>query len=112
MRIGVESSWGAGELAVPLIGDFNVDNVLTVLAVLLAWNIPLPQALAALGACRPPSGRMEVFGGTDGMPLAIVDYAHTPDGLTKALTAARAHCRGRLRVVFGCGGDRDPGKRP
>jgi UDP-N-acetylmuramoyl-L-alanyl-D-glutamate--2,6-diaminopimelate ligase len=112
LRIAVESSWGPGELAVPLIGDFNVDNVLTVLAVLLAWNVPLSQALAALGACRPPSGRMEVFGGADGRPLAIVDYAHTPDGLTKALTAARAHCRGRLRVVFGCGGDRDPGKRP
>jgi UDP-N-acetylmuramoyl-L-alanyl-D-glutamate--2,6-diaminopimelate ligase len=54
---------------------------------------------------------MEVFGGTGGSPLAIVDYAHTPDGLTKALTAARSHCRGRLHVVFGCGGDRDPGKR-
>ena len=112
LRIGIESSWGPGELAVPLIGDFNIDNVLTVLAVLLAWNLPLAQSLAALGACRPPRGRMEVFGGTDGMPLGIVDYAHTPDGLTKALTAARAHCRGRLRVVFGCGGDRDPGKRP
>ena len=112
LRIAIESSWGAGELAVPLIGDFNADNVLTVLAVLLAWNVPLSQALAALGACRAPTGRMEVFGGADGRPLAIVDYAHTPDGLTKALTAARAHCRGRLRVVFGCGGDRDPGKRP
>jgi UDP-N-acetylmuramoyl-L-alanyl-D-glutamate--2,6-diaminopimelate ligase len=112
LRIAIESSWGAGELAVPLIGDFNVDNVLTVLAVLLAWNVPLSQALAALGVCTAPSGRMEVFGGHDGLPLAIVDYAHTPDGLTKALTAARAHCRGQLRVVFGCGGDRDPGKRP
>jgi UDP-N-acetylmuramoyl-L-alanyl-D-glutamate--2,6-diaminopimelate ligase len=111
LRIAVDSSWGPGELAVPLIGDFNVDNVLTVLAVLLAWDVPLSQALAALGACRPPSGRMEVFGGTGGSPLAIVDYAHTPDGLTKALTAARSHCRGRLHVVFGCGGDRDPGKR-
>ena len=111
LRITIESSWGPGELTVPLIGDFNVDNVLTVLAVLLAWGIPLPQALEALAMCRPPSGRMEMFGGTPGMPLGIVDYAHTPDGLTKALTAARAHCRGRLRVVFGCGGDRDPGKR-
>jgi UDP-N-acetylmuramoyl-L-alanyl-D-glutamate--2,6-diaminopimelate ligase len=112
LRISTESSWGAGELAVPLIGEFNVDNVLTVLAVLLAWNIPLSQAAAALAMCRPPSGRMETFGGTNGLPLAIVDYAHTPDGLTKALSAARAHCHGRLRVVFGCGGDRDPGKRP
>ena len=112
LRIAIESSWGAGELAVPLIGDFNIDNVLTVLAVLLAWKIPLPQALAALARCQPPSGRLETFGGTAGQPLAIVDYAHTPDGLMKALQAARAHCRGQLRVVFGCGGDRDPGKRP
>ena len=54
---------------------------------------------------------METFGGGRS-PLAIVDYAHTPDALRKALAAARAHCRGRLAVIFGCGGDRDPGKRP
>lgn len=112
LRIAVDSSWGSGELAVSLIGDFNIDNVLTVLAVLLAWDVPLAPALAVLAQCQPPSGRLETFGGVDGLPLAIVDYAHTPDGLSKALQAARAHCRGRLRVVFGCGGDRDPGKRP
>jgi UDP-N-acetylmuramoyl-L-alanyl-D-glutamate--2,6-diaminopimelate ligase len=55
---------------------------------------------------------MEAFGGRDGAPLAIVDYAHTPDALAKALRAARRHGRGRLRAIFGCGGDRDPGKRP
>lgn len=112
LRIGIDSSWGAGELCVPLIGDFNVDNVLTVLAVLLAWRIPFAKALAALAQCKAPSGRMEVFGGTDVLPLAIVDYAHTPDALEKALRAALGHCKGKLRVVFGCGGDRDAGKRP
>ena len=111
LRIGIDSSWGPGEVVVPLIGEFNVDNVLTVLAVLLAWNVPLTMALSALATCKAPSGRMEVFGGASA-PLAIVDYAHTPDGLLKALRAARTHCRGKLLVVFGCGGDRDAGKRP
>ena len=110
--IGVDSSWGPGELTVRLVGEFNVDNVLTVLAVLLAWNIPMSQAIRALEQCRAASGRMEMFGGRGLTPLAIVDYAHTPDALAKALSAARLHCRGQLRVVFGCGGDRDAGKRP
>jgi UDP-N-acetylmuramoyl-L-alanyl-D-glutamate--2,6-diaminopimelate ligase len=112
LRIAIDSSWGKSELSVPLIGEFNVDNVLTVLAVLLAWGIPLAKAVNVLAQCKAPSGRMEVFGGTGSMPLAIVDYAHTPDGLEKALRAARGHCAGSLRVVFGCGGDRDAGKRP
>jgi len=112
LALEVESSWGAAKLSVPLIGEFNADNVLTVLAVLLAWDVPLPEAAAALESCRAAPGRMEAFGGQGAAPLAIVDYAHTPDALAKALRAARVHCRGRLRVVFGCGGDRDPGKRP
>jgi UDP-N-acetylmuramoyl-L-alanyl-D-glutamate--2,6-diaminopimelate ligase len=112
LTLEVESSWGAVELAVRLMGDFNVDNSLTVLAVLLAWEIPLREAAQALSRVRPASGRMEMFGGRGRSPLAIVDYAHTPDALAKALRAARLHCRGQLRVVFGCGGDRDAGKRP
>ncbi len=112
LGITVESSWGTAELAVRLMGEFNVDNSLTVLAVLLAWGVPLPAAVRALGRCRAASGRMEMFGGRGLTPLAIVDYAHTPDALGKALRAARLHCRGLLRVVFGCGGDRDAGKRP
>lgn len=110
--IGIESSWGVGEVAVPLIGEFNVENVLTVLAALLTWGIPLVDAANALSKCRAPSGRLELFGGHGLQPLAVVDYAHTPDALSKVLRAARMHCRGRLHVVFGAGGDRDPGKRP
>jgi UDP-N-acetylmuramoyl-L-alanyl-D-glutamate--2,6-diaminopimelate ligase len=110
--IGIESSWGSGRLAVPFIGDFNVDNVLTVLATMLAWGIRFDDATSALAKCRAPTGRMEVFGGRDPLPLVVVDYAHTPDALSKALRAARLHCRGRLSVIFGCGGDRDMGKRP
>jgi UDP-N-acetylmuramoyl-L-alanyl-D-glutamate--2,6-diaminopimelate ligase len=112
LTIAVDSSFGSAELAVRLLGEFNVDNSLTVLAVLLAWGVPLGEAVRALGRSRPASGRMELFGGRGLTPLAIVDYAHTPDALEKALRAARLHCRGALRVVFGCGGDRDAGKRP
>jgi UDP-N-acetylmuramoyl-L-alanyl-D-glutamate--2,6-diaminopimelate ligase len=112
LAIAVESSFGSAELKVRLVGEFNVDNVLTVLAVLLAWDVPLPAAVGALERCRPASGRMEMFGGRGRTPLAIVDYAHSPDALANALRATRLHCRGRLRVVFGCGGDRDTGKRP
>ena len=112
LLIDVESSWGALELAVRLMGEFNVENALTVLAVLLAWEVQPRAAVAALAKVRAASGRMEMFGGRGRTPLAIVDYAHTPDALAKSLRAARLHCRGALRVVFGCGGDRDAGKRP
>jgi UDP-N-acetylmuramoyl-L-alanyl-D-glutamate--2,6-diaminopimelate ligase len=107
----VESSWGAGKLRSRLVGAFNAENLLATLGVLLGWRVPLQQALAAIGACQAPPGRMEVFGGGT-HPVAIVDYAHTPDALAKLLDAARAHARGRLHCVFGCGGDRDAGKRP
>jgi UDP-N-acetylmuramoyl-L-alanyl-D-glutamate--2,6-diaminopimelate ligase len=110
--IEVDSSWGAAQLPVRLVGEFNVDNALTVLAVLLAWQVPLKDAVRGLSRSRAASGRMEMFGGRGRTPLAIVDYAHTPDALANALRAARLHCRGELRVVFGCGGDRDAGKRP
>ncbi len=112
LLIEIDSSFGAAELTVRLVGEFNADNALTVLAVLLAWGIPLKEAVRALSRSRAASGRMELFGGRGRTPLAIVDYAHTPDALANALQAARLHCRGVLRVVFGCGGDRDAGKRP
>jgi UDP-N-acetylmuramoyl-L-alanyl-D-glutamate--2,6-diaminopimelate ligase len=111
IELQFDSSWGTGELQCPLIGDFNVDNLLIVIGILLDWEVPLEQTLRAVARVHAAPGRMETFGGA-GAPLAVVDYAHTPDALQKALTAARAHCRGRLIVVFGCGGDRDAGKRP
>jgi UDP-N-acetylmuramoyl-L-alanyl-D-glutamate--2,6-diaminopimelate ligase len=112
IELEFDSSWGAGAINCPLVGDFNVDNLLTVLAVLLDWELPLEVATRVLGEVRAAPGRMESFGGTADLPLVIVDYAHTPDALSKALSAARAHCAGELAVVFGCGGDRDAGKRP
>ncbi len=111
LTVHVETSWGAGTLRSRLVGEFNVENLLAVLGVLLGWRVPLQQALVALASCVAPPGRMESFGG-GAQPLALVDYAHSPDALAKVLDAARAHCRGRLFCVFGCGGDRDPGKRP
>jgi UDP-N-acetylmuramoyl-L-alanyl-D-glutamate--2,6-diaminopimelate ligase len=111
IELEFDSSWGAGALTCPLVGDFNVDNLLTVTAILLDWKVPLDEVLHALSCVRAAPGRMQTFGGGHA-PLVVVDYAHTPDALQKALSAARAHTAGRLFVVFGCGGDRDPGKRP
>jgi UDP-N-acetylmuramoyl-L-alanyl-D-glutamate--2,6-diaminopimelate ligase len=111
LTLHVESSWGGGTLRSPLVGEFNAENLLAVLGVLLGWGVPLQKALMALAGCVAPPGRMESFGG-GAQPLVLVDYAHSPDALAKALSAAREHVRGRLFCVFGCGGDRDPGKRP
>jgi UDP-N-acetylmuramoyl-L-alanyl-D-glutamate--2,6-diaminopimelate ligase len=95
----------------PLVGDFNIDNLLSVFAALLALEVSPTAALEALARVTAPPGRMQAIG-AEGQPLVVVDYAHTPDALAKALAAARLHCKGRLILVFGCGGDRDRGKRP
>jgi UDP-N-acetylmuramoyl-L-alanyl-D-glutamate--2,6-diaminopimelate ligase len=107
----LESTFGAGEVGTKLLGEFNVDNVLSVLAVLLGSGINLQDALRALRGITAPSGRLETFS-VPGGPTVVVDYAHTPDALAMALQVLRRHCKGRLAVVFGCGGDRDRGKRP
>jgi UDP-N-acetylmuramoyl-L-alanyl-D-glutamate--2,6-diaminopimelate ligase len=96
---------------VPLYGDFNRENVLTVLAVMLAMGVSMSEAVKKLRFIKPVTGRMERFGG-DGQPLIFVDYAHTPDALDKVLSSLRQHCGQDLWVVFGCGGNRDKGKRP
>lgn len=113
-RLDAQGMTTRHELTLPLIGEFNVDNALITLGVLDALDVSMTDAIGALAQVTAPPGRMETIepaGGTHGA-LAIVDYAHTPDALAKALRAARAHCRGRLHLVFGCGGDRDVGKRP
>ena len=97
-----------------LIGAFNVANLLGVLACLRARGTPLAQAIALCAHLQPVPGRMECLQ-QDGRPLVAVDYAHTPDALEKALHALRplaAQRGGKLWCVFGCGGDRDPIKRP
>lgn len=111
LEIDVDTSAGTAKLHSRFVGDFNVDNLLAVLGVLLGWDVPIEKAIRALEQCIAPPGRMETFTAS-GRPLAIVDYAHTPDALEKALSAARRHCAGKLLCVFGCGGDRDAAKRP
>ena len=96
----------------PLVGTFNAENLLLVLGLLLAVDMPLADALAALASAPPPPGRMETCRMGAVGPTLVVDYAHTPDALAKALAALRGHARGALWCVFGCGGERDPGKRP
>ncbi|WP_105664819.1 UDP-N-acetylmuramoyl-L-alanyl-D-glutamate--2,6-diaminopimelate ligase [Cronobacter dublinensis] len=105
------SSWGEGEIDSRLMGAFNVSNLLLALATLLALGYPLAALLASAPRLQPVNGRMEVFS-APGKPTVVVDYAHTPDALEKALQAAHLHCAGKLWCVFGCGGDRDKGKRP
>lgn len=106
-----DSSWGAGKLRCALVGEFNVSNVLLSLATLLGLGFDKDTLLAKAADLRPVIGRMEVFTQPQ-KPMVVVDYAHTPDALEKALLALKRHCTGQLWCVFGCGGDRDVGKRP
>ncbi|QNP41352.1 UDP-N-acetylmuramoyl-L-alanyl-D-glutamate--2,6-diaminopimelate ligase [Lysobacter solisilvae (ex Woo and Kim 2020)] len=96
----------------PLLGRFNVDNLLAVAGVLHALGDPLAQIAATLSQLQPIHGRMNRLGGDGANPLVVVDYAHTPDALEQALKSLRAHAQARLVCVFGCGGERDRGKRP
>ena len=99
-------------LLLPLMGEFQAMNALAALGLAVATGVPVGEALDALATLQGTPGRMEhAASHPNGAPI-IVDYAHTPDALETALTALRPHCRGRLVVVFGCGGDRDAGKRP
>ena len=97
-----------------LVGDFNVSNVLGVLGVLLSLGVPVNAAVTGVEALRPVAGRMQQIGGPD-QPVVVIDYAHTPDALEQTLASLRGLAterQGALWCVFGCGGDRDPGKRP
>lgn len=105
-RVGVETR---------LLGRFNVSNLLAVAAVLLDKGLDLAEIAVRLTRLAPPPGRLERLGGEEGLPLVVVDYAHSPDALENALLTLRevAIARaGQLWVIFGCGGDRDRGKRP
>lgn len=113
LHLDIESPWGKLEIDSPLIGRFNAYNLLACLGVLLRGGVEPAKATAVLGKIVSAKGRMQRLGG-GAKPLVIVDYAHTPDALDKALSTVREvmPTRRRLYCVFGCGGDRDPGKRP
>jgi UDP-N-acetylmuramoyl-L-alanyl-D-glutamate--2,6-diaminopimelate ligase len=107
----VITPWGRGRLTLPLIGAFNLSNALAVLTALCLYGIPFEEAITQLAKVTSVPGRMQLLGG-GAHPLIVVDYAHKPDALEKVLEALRSHTKGRLVCVFGCGGERDHGKRP
>lgn len=111
ISLDFSGSWGEGRLKVPLIGEFNAENVLLAFTTLLSLGIEKQKLIETAAQLRPVVGRMELFHAA-GKAQVVVDYAHTPDALEKALRALRIHCQGTLWVIFGCGGDRDKGKRP
>jgi len=113
LRLAVHSSWGTEQMDSALVGRFNAPNLLGALAVLLVSGVDLDDAVQSLSKVQPVPGRMQRLGDT-WQPTVIVDYAHTPDALEKVLQALREANQatgGKLICVFGCGGDRDRGKR-
>ena len=104
---------GPLELAIPLVGEFNVENVAVAVGVAVGLGIPHAAIARGVAECPQVPGRVERVGAEiEGAPTVLVDYAHTPDAVDKLLRTLRPLSRGRLVTVFGCGGDRDRGKRP
>lgn len=110
LELMITTPAGDCALQVPLLGRFNVSNLLAVMGGLLALEIPLADIAEALRQAQPVAGRMQSFVGEH--PTVVVDYAHTPDALEKVLSSLREHAEAELVCVFGCGGDRDRAKRP
>lgn len=113
MRFEVATPWGKANISSAMLGRFNASNLLGTLAVLLVSGIALETAVASLAKVEAVAGRVQQFGGA-GKPLVVVDYAHTPDALEKVLQTLREikTAGSRLICIFGCGGNRDKGKRP
>jgi UDP-N-acetylmuramoyl-L-alanyl-D-glutamate--2,6-diaminopimelate ligase len=111
LRFHLKTQWGEGDVSTRLLGRFNVSNLLAVVACLGCLGFAFDAIQTALAKLDPVAGRMNRIGG-EALPLVVVDYAHTPDAIEQALTSLRGHTHGRLICVFGCGGERDAGKRP
>ena len=105
------SPWGTEEIELPLLGEFSLANAAAAIGVLAAGGLAFADLVRQAARLTGVPGRMEFFR-KPGLPTVVVDYAHTPDALTNALSALGAHCRGRVICVIGCGGNRDRGKRP
>jgi UDP-N-acetylmuramoyl-L-alanyl-D-glutamate--2,6-diaminopimelate ligase len=112
LDLEISGRFGSARLVSKLIGDFNAENLLGALGALLADGVPLQQACASLANAHAAPGRMEVIGGSSQSPWVVIDYAHTPDALHRALKTLEALGPRKIICVFGCGGDRDRGKRP
>lgn len=130
IKASLETPWGTGDFLCPLLGQFNLSNILAALtAVFLEKTdfehrataiknddfstiVPFQMVLTSLNNLKTVPGRMVSFRDNPKKPTVVIDYAHTPDALSQVLQALRLHCRGKLWCVFGCGGDRDRGKRP
>lgn len=111
LTMQVTTPQGAALITTPVLGRFNAYNVLAVLATLLSMDIRLEDAVVAIAKIKPVQGRMQQFGGGN-LPLVVIDYAHTPDALEKVLKTLKEQAQGKLICMFGCGGNRDAGKRP
>lgn len=107
----INSRWGRGELRTSLVGEFNLSNLLAVIVTLAASGHALAEILEAVKALNAVEGRLQKVKCDPNTPAVFIDYAHTPDALLKALQALHQACPGELWVLFGCGGDRDKGKR-
>lgn len=112
LRVQLTTPWGSAEIRNELVGDFNAYNLAAAAGALGLLGVDWPVLRHGLEQLRPVPGRMRRFGGNGHQPVVVVDFAHTPDALAKALETLRHQCRGRLICVFGCGGDKDHGKRP
>jgi UDP-N-acetylmuramoyl-L-alanyl-D-glutamate--2,6-diaminopimelate ligase len=110
IALSLQSSWGDCELRLSLLAEFNVANVLAAICTQFCLGKSLKQITYIVQKLKPVAGRMELYK-RQGYATIVVDYAHTPDALDKALLASKQHCHGKLICVFGCGGDRDVGKR-
>jgi UDP-N-acetylmuramoyl-L-alanyl-D-glutamate--2,6-diaminopimelate ligase len=110
--VEIEAFGKRQEIRLPLLGTFQVSNALVAAGLAIACGTPQETALAALETLKGAPGRLDLAGLTASGAPVFIDYSHKPDALEKALAALRPYTTGRLVVVFGCGGDRDPGKRP